>query len=94
MKYLVNLDEIRANIDDINISILKLFSKRLELCGKVASYKQENSLPVNDSKREAEILKKISELSEWKYAEYNKELFCEIFRISKEYQEKIMEQDK
>ncbi len=87
----MNLNEVRDEIDTINTQMLDLFIKRLELCSFVAEYKKNNNLPINDSKREEEILQKINKLSDEKYSKYTEELFRQIFAISKEYQKDILE---
>ena len=42
----MDLNDIRAEINEVDKQLRELFTKRMELCGKVADYKIENGLPV------------------------------------------------
>jgi len=55
----MDLNELRAGIDNIDGQILELFEKRMELCRNVALYKKENNLPVFQSGRETQIIEKV-----------------------------------
>lgn len=55
-----NLDKLRKDINKIDQQLLSLLSKRIKLVQKVGVCKKEKGLPIKDSAREAEILKRIS----------------------------------
>lgn len=55
----MNLQELRNQIDDIDSEILKLFSKRMEVCRGVAEYKKEHDLPVMQGGREKQVLERV-----------------------------------
>ncbi|MFA5658424.1 MAG: prephenate dehydratase domain-containing protein [Oscillospiraceae bacterium] len=62
----MNLNSLRNEISAIDEEILRLFIKRMGICGDVASHKIENKLPVFQSEREREIIKKVRDASpEW-----------------------------
>lgn len=82
----MDLKEIRIEIDKIDREIIKLFQKRLDLVNKVAKYKRENNLEIVDGNREREILEN---LNGEKYCQELKDLYREIFNISKGYQKNI-----
>lgn len=70
---------LRDEIDSIDSELVRLLDHRLDVCSCIAEYKRKNSLPVLDEKREAEKLLTVPK-------EYHS-LFCEIMRITKEFQE-------
>ena len=50
----MDLSDYRREIDSIDDQLLSLFSQRMNLSAEIAAYKQENSLPVLDVRREQE----------------------------------------
>lgn len=79
----MNLDEIRKNIDETDAELLKLFSRRMELCRQVAAYKKENGMPVFQGGREREVLDKIARQSPDGLEAASRLLFSQIMEISK-----------
>ena len=55
------LEDIRVKIDEVDEQLAELFAKRINLVKDVSKLKHEQGLPIEDLKREAEILKKHSE---------------------------------
>ena len=55
--------DYRKQIDRIDEQLVKLFAERMEVAGRLAEYKKENSLPVLDVRREREKLHSVSEQS-------------------------------
>ena len=84
----MNLNEIRNEIDGIDQSLVELFCKRMELSGKVAAYKAENSLPVYVPSREREILRDIAQMAGPEYENYARVIYSMIFELSRSYQSK------
>ena len=60
----MELSEYRNKLDSIDEEILRLFSERMNIAAEIASWKQENSLPVLDVRREKEKLQRIEEMSD------------------------------
>ena len=83
-----DLLEIRGQINNIDDQIIALWKERMALSLEVAEYKRENNLPILDEKREKELLDRISDLAGEELKEYSRELYSEIMRISREYQER------
>jgi monofunctional chorismate mutase len=83
----MNLDELRKAIDEIDLEMMELFKKRMELSYMVGEYKKENHLPILDLAREKEILKtrknQLDDQSLWPYYEA---FIKEMMKLSKEYQ--------
>ena len=57
----MELQDIRARIDDVDEQILNLFLERMSLSEEVASYKREHHLPIFNKAREREILARVTE---------------------------------
>ncbi len=55
----MNLDELRAGINELDATIQDAFSKRMELCRQVAVYKQAHGMQIFQTDREKEILTRI-----------------------------------
>ena len=52
------LEEIRAKIDDVDERMAELFAERMALARKAAEVKRANGLPIEDPRREKEILER------------------------------------
>lgn len=90
----MELEELRAQIDAIDRSMLELFCKRMDITGLVAEYKIAHSMPVLRQDREDAILESVRERAEAVragYGEYAAGLFREIMKLSRDNQNKIME---
>jgi len=77
----------REGINKIDTKLLSLLKKRFKICKRIGEYKKQNNLPIEDLKREKQIIKskiKSSNLSE----KFTKELFKIIFKESKSIQSK------
>ncbi|MDY2670124.1 MAG: chorismate mutase [Anaerovoracaceae bacterium] len=84
-----NLDEIRAELDGIDDQMLKLFMKRMHLAADVARYKEAHGMPTLRPQREKEIIDDIKEKAEPEFSEYAADLFIEIMRLSRKYQDTL-----
>lgn len=91
MRSFKDLENFREEIDSIDEKIVGLFQKRMEIVAKIVEYKIENNLPVLNSTREEEIIKKNREyLTDKDLDQYLEKLYIEIMTLSKDYQgEKI-----
>ena len=82
------IDEARRKINEIDRQMILLFEERMAAVLDVLKYKKEHNLPVFDSKREAELIKKNIELLENKQLkEYYLTFFNGVLTSSKKYQE-------
>ena len=59
----MNLEELRAQIDTVDASIVELFQQRMDIAAQIAKFKQENGLPILQSAREREKLNAVSGLA-------------------------------
>lgn len=84
----MDLEKIRAQIDDIDDALVHLFIKRMELSAQVADYKKANSMPIYVPAREQAILKTVAEIAGDELSEYTCSLYAKIFELSRSYQDK------
>jgi chorismate mutase len=59
MEFTKLLWEYRKQIDEIDLELLKLFTKRIEVVKEVWKLKKENNIPLLDKKRWNEVLQKM-----------------------------------
>lgn len=88
---ILNLQDIRKQLDQIDTEIVALFEKRMKLCRDVAGYKIENGKSVYDREREKDKLESVSNLA---HGTFNKqavgELFSQMMTISRRYQYQLL----
>ena len=88
----MELNEIRAQIDNVDQQLVELFVERMGLAAKVAQYKKENNMPIYVPSREREKLQSVAELSGSGMEEYTRVLYSMIFELSRSYQSKLNNQ--
>ena len=88
----MEISELRNTIDKLDREIVELLVKRMGVSAEVAAYKIANNMPVLDKTREAALLEKISALS-GNMGEYTHEIYLEILKQSRAYQEKIIDKN-
>jgi monofunctional chorismate mutase len=86
----MEIKELREEIDTIDKELVALFLRRMECSSRVAEYKREHSLPILDEAREKDLLDRIAALSGEEFAEYSKELYATILKISRDHQKKFL----
>jgi len=84
----MQLDELRAQIDQIDEELLRLFEKRMQIATQVAAYKKARGLPVLDRKREIEKLEPLAKKVSPELGSYAQDLYETLFALSRRYQEK------
>ena len=90
---MMRLDELRAQIDQIDDELLHLFEARMHLAVQVAAYKKERGLPVLDRKREMEKLELLIKQVSSELEPYAEELYETLFALSRRYQEEQGEEE-
>ncbi len=86
----MEINQLRNKIDSLDKEIVRLLAERMGVSALVAEYKIKNSMPVFDKAREEALLEKIAALS-GDMSEYTVNIYLEILKQSKVYQEKLME---
>lgn len=92
----MNLDELRTQINALDIQILELVAKRLALSPEVAAYKKANNLPQLQPKREKELIalwRKEAE-SRGVNPDVGEHIFKILLEESHKIQERILSSDK
>lgn len=74
------LNKIRIRIDNTDDKIVRLFEERLRLVDEIIEEKNKIELPIKDSQRESEIIKRYKERDDFKFIEM---LYKSIFEISR-----------
>ena len=85
----MEINELRLKIDSLDKEIVRLLTERMGVSAEVAAYKTANGLPVLDKNREVALLEKIAALS-GEMSDYTHEIYLEILKQSRAYQEKLM----
>ena len=85
--------EYRAEIDRIDDEIVKLFTERMQVAGKIAEYKKENGLPVLDRTRERAKLKDVADKTPDEFKKYTRLLYSQMFEYSRSYQKSLMQNE-
>jgi chorismate mutase/prephenate dehydratase len=87
----MDLLELRDKLDNIDADIVKLYEKRMEICGQVAEYKIETGKKVFDKKREQEKLEKVKSLTHNEFNSHGvEELFEQIMSMSRKLQYQML----
>jgi chorismate mutase/prephenate dehydratase len=88
---MLDLQDCRKQIDQIDDEIIRLFEKRMKVCEEVAAYKIRTGKEVLDTKREQE---KLEALKKKAHGEFNthgaQELFQQIMAISRKRQYQLI----
>ena len=86
----MELDELRTQINVLNTELLRLFEKRMQLCGQVAEYKKEHAMDIFVPAREVEILEWVKASSKMEFVNYDLEFFNCLLNLSRRYQQTIV----
>ncbi len=89
----MELSDYRKKLDEIDEELLRLFSERMNIAAQIASWKQENSLPVLDARREKEKLQRIEEMSDPELSDYSFTFFSMLMELSRSRQNRILHRE-
>ena len=90
---MIDINNVRAEIDAIDRQLVDLFLKRLEIVGQVAASKRERGAPVYDPAREREILARVTQAVGPEYENGARLFFSTLFSISKARQRALLHGD-
>lgn len=92
---LTELEEARNNINAIDKEMAELFEKRMEVCARVAAYKQNVGLSIRDTERETELISRNREyIHDASIRSYYVRFIRNVIDLSCAYQLRIMEDSK
>ncbi len=81
------LEAARTAINEIDQQMAALFEARMQAVEQVAAYKQQHGLPVLDTSRETQVVKKNSSyIQNQAYLPYYTQFITTLMNLSKEYQ--------
>ena len=83
----MNLQDYRAQLDQIDDQLAALFKQRMETVKNVADYKKEHNTPVLAANRERDILYRVTGACGEELQEYTKILYSTLLELSRDYQE-------
>lgn len=89
----MEIKDLREMIDSLDREIVELLVKRMNVSAEVAAYKIKNNMPVLDKSREEALLEKIASLS-GDMSGYTHEIYLEILKQSRAYQNKLISEKK
>ncbi|MBR5228903.1 MAG: chorismate mutase [Firmicutes bacterium] len=90
----MDLGKIREQIDAIDSQLLELFCRRMDVVKGVAEYKIANDMPVLRPEREQAILERVKAEAGDEYGDYAVDLFENMMRVSREMQQKMIDERK
>jgi chorismate mutase / prephenate dehydratase len=86
-----DLNQLRNQIDEIDEKMVLLFEERMEAVMKIATYKNQNGIPILNETREKEVIKKNTLRLKNKTFEHSLERFLVyMMSLSREEQSKII----
>jgi chorismate mutase/prephenate dehydratase len=89
---MTELEKARQTINDVDKQMAELFVRRMQAARAVAEYKREHGLQVFDAAREAEVIKRNSQMIEDETLKsYYVEFLQNNMEVSKNYQHRILE---
>ncbi len=89
----MDLLQLRDQIDEIDLQIVDLYERRMDVCRQVAEYKIETGKKVFDRQREMEKLSKVKSLTHNEFNSHGiEELFEQIMSMSRKMQYQILQE--
>ena len=90
---MMDLKNIRIQIDEIDLALIELLNKRMALSESVAIEKIKIGQKIENKSREDEILEKVDLKSDENLKPYSKALYQVLFLLSKAYQVDLISSD-
>ena len=91
MKTDPKIQELREQLDAADAALVGLLVRRMELCTAIGEIKKAEGLPVLDSAREAEVLRRVSALAGEDYAGDVQSCYETLLRLSRQRQQRLRE---
>lgn len=91
---MIDLQELRDEIDVIDRQMTELFEKRMEISGQVAEYKISTGMKVFDREREKKVIEKVKNLTHNDFNRHGiEELFLQVMAMSRKLQYQLLAQN-
>ncbi|MDO4960795.1 MAG: prephenate dehydratase domain-containing protein [Eubacteriales bacterium] len=90
----MGLEELREQIDAVDKRLVEDVKERMKVSAEIGMYKREHGIPVMDSKREREVLHKISKMVDDPMMDsYFRVLYSLLMELSRSYQNKLINEN-
>lgn len=89
----MGLQELRAQIDEIDRSLVSLFVRRMALSEQVAAFKKAHALPVLDTQREQEKLQSVASQAPEEMEPFIRSFYDRIMELSRQRQFALLDGD-
>ncbi len=86
----MDLEQLRAKLDETDDALLRLFRERMDTVRQVAEYKAAHQLPITHTGRERAILQRVTGQAGEELEDYVKILYSTIFDVSRSYQARLL----
>ena len=85
------LEVLRNKLDNIDLEIIKLYEKRMEIVKDVINFKINNNLPILDSSRESKMLENnLKKINNQEFKKYYQDVLSGFLKASKDLQKDIL----
>ena len=90
---MTDLDKARQIINEVDREMARLFERRMDAVRLVAEYKKEHGIPVEDARREEEILRTNAEwIENEEYRSYYVSFLRNTIELSKSMQHRLQDE--
>ena len=87
----MELNDLRKKIDAVDAEIVRLFEKRLAISERMAAYKKQNGMPIQDAAREEEKIAQVQSMTHTAFnRQHIKELYTLLISLSRKLQEELI----
>lgn len=87
----MDMKEAREQLDQIDTALAKLFIQRMDITREIAAYKREHGLPIEDKKREAQVIAEhSSQIPDEIMRSYYVQFQQNMMDVSKRWQHRLM----
>lgn len=87
----MNIEDYRKQINEIDADIVRLYKERSEVVKNIGEFKKEKGLAVKDSRRERELLEKVSELAGEDFENDVRSIYSLLLELSRARQRRLFE---
>ena len=87
----MNLEELRKQMDEVDIELVKAFEKRMKTAAEIAAVKRNENIPVMNTSREREIVANLTKEVDSDITMYVRVLYSLLFEMSRSYQQKLLD---
>ena len=85
----MELEELRAQLDEIDRTLEENFIKRMEVVARIGAFKEQHGLPTLDAGREAQVLEKHTAGLDEELRPFMEAYFTEMMALSRKYQDML-----